>query len=74
MMNNQQDRPSIPVTDATPRPGDFPLGSPASRAAARAFRESRLVAESGLQIHISYGACPELDAALTAVVNDERAK
>jgi hypothetical protein len=36
-MSNQPDKPSIPVTDRTPRPGDFPVGSPASRAAARAL-------------------------------------
>jgi hypothetical protein len=36
-MSNQSDKPSLPVTDRTPRPGDFPVGSPASRAAARAL-------------------------------------
>jgi hypothetical protein len=36
-MSNQPDKPSLPVTDRTPRPGDFPVGSPASRAAARAL-------------------------------------
>jgi len=36
-MNNQPKEPRLPATDSTPRPGDFPIGSPESRAAVRAM-------------------------------------
>ena len=39
MTNNQGGKPSLPATDSTPRPGDFPIGSIESRAAARARLE-----------------------------------
>lgn len=34
-MKNQRVKPPLPATDSTPKPGDFPLGSIESRAAAR---------------------------------------
>ena len=38
-MNNKSEKPSLPATDSKPRPGDFPLRSIESRAAARAKLE-----------------------------------
>jgi hypothetical protein len=38
-MNNRTKERFLPVTNSGPRPGDFPLGSPLSRAASRALLE-----------------------------------
>jgi hypothetical protein len=37
MTTKARKQPSLPATDSTPKPGDFPLGSPLSRAASRAM-------------------------------------
>jgi len=42
VIENQQRRHPIQATNSTPRPGDFPLGSARSRAAARALFEERV--------------------------------
>jgi hypothetical protein len=41
VIEKQQRRPPTGATNSTPRPGDFPLGSPASRAAARLLAQER---------------------------------
>jgi hypothetical protein len=41
-MKNQKDKLRLPATEAIPRPGDFPLGSIESRAAARRSYEQSL--------------------------------
>lgn len=41
MIEKAGGRPSVPATDLAPRPGDFPVGSRKSRAAARALAEKR---------------------------------
>jgi hypothetical protein len=40
-VNNQERKPLLSVTNPGPRPGDFPIGSLESRAAARALVESK---------------------------------
>ena len=40
-MNNKRKKPTLPATVSGPNPGDFPLGSPESRAASRAMLERR---------------------------------
>ena len=40
-MNNQEEKASLPATDSAPKPGDFPIGSVKSRAAARAILTKR---------------------------------
>ena len=40
-MSKQGQRPCLPATDSGPNPGDFPIGSLQSRAAARAMLERR---------------------------------
>lgn len=41
MIERTKDKSLVTATDSTPRPGDFPIGSPQSRAAARALVEKR---------------------------------
>jgi hypothetical protein len=41
VIEKTKDKSLVTATDSTPRPGDFPLGSPQSRAAARALVERR---------------------------------
>jgi hypothetical protein len=40
-VNSKERKPLLPVTNPGPRPGDFPIGSLESRAAARALVESK---------------------------------
>ena len=51
MTNNQREKASLPATDSEARPGDFPLGSLESRAAARAKLE-HIKDKPGIQIII----------------------
>jgi hypothetical protein len=51
LMNKQREKPSLPATDSELRPGDFPLGSIESRAAARAKLE-RIKVNPGDTLHI----------------------
>ena len=48
-MNNPGETARLPATNLTPKPGDFPIRSAASRAAARAMLERR---EDAFELHI----------------------
>ena len=43
-----------PVTDSAPTPGDFPLGSPLSRAAARAMVERMEQCSKNLEVVVKF--------------------
>jgi hypothetical protein len=52
-MNNSNKEPALPVTNSGPRPGDFPVGSLQSRAAARAMMERKQ--DEGMRVFIVNG-------------------
>ena len=59
MIKNQQLTRTLPATSEKPRPGSFVLGSPQSRAAARALLNSKLDGAKMLDFVISVVGCPD---------------
>jgi hypothetical protein len=53
-VNSQWKKPLLPVTNPGPRPGDFPIGSLESRAAARALVESESEMKETLRIVVTF--------------------
>ena len=61
MIDNSRTTASLPVTDSSPRPGDFPLGSPESRAAARTLADRLGASEEVLRVVVKHIGSPELN-------------
>lgn len=55
---------NLPATDSVPKPGDFPLGSPQSRAASRALLERIEQGSEKIRVVIEYIGSPERNRVL----------
>jgi len=51
----------LPATNASPRPGDYPLGSTESRAAARALADRLTASGEVLRVIVKHIGSPELN-------------
>lgn len=63
--------PKTPILPATLKPGDFPLGSPQSRAAARVALEQK--SEDGMRVMIEYIGSPEKNRMFVIPVENAQA-
>ena len=64
-MNNPTKRPFLPVTDSGPRPGDFPLKSRESRAAARILAGRKSDEFGRIEIILSPGMTDAIEPSAT---------
>ena len=53
-MDNPAKGPFLPVTNSGPKPGDFPIGSVESRAAARALAEHKTEVKKVLRVEVEH--------------------
>jgi hypothetical protein len=51
--------PNLPATDSAPKPGDFPLGSPKSRAASHVLLEQMGQSTEKIRVVVEYIGAPE---------------
>ena len=68
MIDNSRTTTSLSVTDSDPNPGDFPLGSTESRAAARAFADRLSASQEALRVVVEHIGSSERDQELVILL------
>jgi hypothetical protein len=61
VIDNSRTNARLSATNASPKPGDYPLGSTESRAAARALADHLTASEEVLRVVVKHIGHPERD-------------